>query len=207
MRRLPRRGGRKRTRRRTGPARRLLASLLLVAVLGGAGIVWLAARAEDKIGGPFTLENARGRIVTARDFRGHYMLVYFGYTHCPDICPVTLSAIAAALSSLGPKAERVIPVFITIDPARDTPSVMGRYVARFSPRLVGLTGTASEIAKVAHEYHVYYARESAGSGTSGYAMEHSATMYLMGPNGRYLAPLAAGTPPGKLALLLARLVS
>jgi cytochrome oxidase Cu insertion factor (SCO1/SenC/PrrC family) len=182
----------------------LVIALLL---LGGTGLVWLAGRAENRVGGPFTLEDGQGRVVTERDFRGEYMLVYFGYTHCPDVCPTTLSRIAAALALLGPQANRVVPVFITIDPARDTAAVMRRYAAQFTPRLVGLTGTAAEIASVAREYHVYYAKRPAGPGSADYSMDHSTAVYLMGPTGRLVAPVSVDAPAAKLAGMLNRLMS
>jgi protein SCO1 len=181
--------------------------LLALLLLGGAGALWLGGEVQNRVGGPFTLEDGRGQIVTDRDFRGKYMLVYFGYTHCADVCPTTLSAIAAALSLLGPKADRVVPIFVTVDPARDTPSVMRRYTARFSRQLVGLTGTAAEIARVAAQYHVYYAKHFIGPGSGDYSMDHSSAVYLMGPTGRFVAPVFVDAPPPELAASLARLVS
>jgi len=127
------------------------------------------------------------------------MLVYFGYTYCPDVCPTTLSALAAALDKLGPKASELAPIFITIDPRRDTPQVMGRYTAAFSPRLIGLTGTPAEIAKVAKEYWVYYAKHVTGPGPNDYSMDHSSIIYMMGPNGKFIAPVHAESSPADMA--------
>ena len=119
------------------------------------------------------------------------MLVYFGYTYCPDVCPTTLNAVAAALDKLGPKAKDLAPIFITVDPHRDTPAVMKRYTAAFSPALIGLTGTPEEIAEVAKEYRVYYAKHVTGPGPDDYSMDHSSIIYLMGPNGQFIAPIDA----------------
>ena len=148
----------------------LLAMLLLV---GTGSLLWLSISSGPSIGGPFTLENDAGSRVTDRDFHGRYMLVYFGYTHCTDVCPTTLNAMADALDKLGAKSKRLAPVFITIDPERDTPAVMKRYTAAFSPALAGLTGTQDQIAKVAHEYRVYYAKHVTGPGANDYSMDHS----------------------------------
>jgi protein SCO1/2 len=139
------------------------------------------------IGGPFALTTQDGRAVSDRDFRGKWLMIYFGYTHCPNICPMTLGEIASTLDRLGPLAERVQPVFITIDPARDTGEVMDAYVKAFDSRIIGLTGTAAEIAAAAKGYRVYYAKKAvAGAGANDYEMEHSAYVYVMDPNGRYV---------------------
>jgi protein SCO1/2 len=148
-----------------------------------------AASAPSGIGGPFTLVDGDGRQVTDRDFRGKYLLVYFGYTSCPDVCPTTLNEVAAAMEKLGPKAARVQPLFITVDPERDTPDVMKRYAAAFSPRIVGLTGTPEEIASVSREYRVYYAAHRTGNAQGDYTVDHSSILYLMGPDGRFVAPI------------------
>jgi protein SCO1/2 len=134
------------------------------------------------LGGPFALTDQNGTARSDADFHGRYVLVYFGYTYCPDVCPTTLASIADALARLGPKASGVVPVFITVDPARDTPKVLKRYLAAFGPRFVGLTGSPPRIAKVAQEYHVYYARQPLKGG--GYGMAHSSQLYLLGPDGR-----------------------
>ena len=127
--------------------------LVAVLLLGAGGFLWLTgSTGGPSVGGPFTLENSSGKTVTDRDFRGKYMLVYFGYTYCPDVCPTTLNAVAAALDKLGPKAKDLSPIFITVDPQRDTPDVMKQYTGAFSPELIGLTGTPDEIARVAKEY-------------------------------------------------------
>src|SRR5580704_5328718 len=149
-------------------------------VLGTGAFIWLSQGGTASfVGGSFTLEDGSGKQVTDRDFRGKYMLVYFGYTFCPDVCPTTLSEVADALDRLGAKAESLQPIFITVDPARDTPAVMKQYAADFTPRLIGLTGSEEQIAKVAQAYRVYYAKHRMGPGPNDYAMDHSSVLYLM----------------------------
>lgn len=153
-----------------------------------------------RIGGAFSLIDQNGRTVSDRDFAGRYRIVYFGYTFCPDVCPTDVQNIAAAVKLLEREepalARRIAPIFITIDPARDTPPVLKRFVSAFHPRLVGLTGTAAQIAKVAREYGIYFAR---GAGTSeGYLMDHSRQIYLFDPEGHPLALLPEG-PPAAIA--------
>ena len=183
----------------------LVAAVLL---LGAGGFMWLTGASNGlSIGGPFALENSSGKTVTAADFRGKYMLVYFGYTYCPDVCPTTLNAVAAALDTLGPKAKDLAPIFITLDPQRDTPQMMQRYTAAFSPDLIGLTGTPGEIAKVAKEYRVYYAKHVTGPGPNDYSMDHSSIIYLMGPDGKFIAPVRADEPPADMAADISKLMS
>ena len=175
------------------------AAMLLVAA---AAYLWLdAAPPAGAVGGPFRLTDGGGRTVTDRDLRGKYLLVYFGYTACPDVCPTTLSQVALALERLGATADRIQPVFITLDPRRDTPAVVGRYVAAFGPRLLGLTGAPAEIAGVARAYHLAYAAPAAAGGD--YRVDHQSVLYLMGPDGRFIATLPAGEPGDAMAADLA----
>jgi protein SCO1/2 len=161
------------------------AAALLIAV---ASWLPLARPSEGMgIGGAFTLVDGQGHTVTDRDLRGRSALIYFGYTFCPDVCPTTLTTVAAALDALGPEADRVRPVFISIDPRRDTPAVVRDYVAAFSPRLLGLTGTPAEVAAAARAFRVYYAEHRTGDGPLDYTMDHSSILYLMGPDGRLTA--------------------
>ena len=137
------------------------------------------------IGGPFRLTDTGGHTVTDASFRGRWMLVYFGYTSCPDVCPTELARIGAVLRELGPEADRVAPLFITVDPARDTGKVLAAYVRLFDPRLIGLTGTPAEIAAAARAYRVFYRRVALHDGNA-YLMDHSSFVYLMGPDGRFI---------------------
>ncbi|KAB2911702.1 MAG: SCO family protein [Hyphomicrobiaceae bacterium] len=137
------------------------------------------------VGGPFTLTDHTGKRVTDQDFRGRYLLVYFGFTFCPDVCPAGLQVITAALDKLGAKAERITPVFVTVDPERDTPEQMASYVKSFHPRLVGLSGSQAEIDAVAKAYRVYFKKVTDPKSSAGYTMDHSAIMYLMGPDGAF----------------------
>lgn len=138
------------------------------------------------IGGPFTLTDQNGVERTDRDFRGKLMLVYFGYTYCPDVCPTELTVMATALDQLGADASQVVPLFITVDPERDTAKVLKEYVPQFSERMLGLTGAERDIAAVAKAYRVYYAKSPGSAGTP-YLMDHTSLVYLMDREGRYLA--------------------
>lgn len=138
------------------------------------------------IGGPFTLVDDTGKRVTDKDYRGRYMLVFFGFTACPDICPAGLQLISAVLDKLGPKADRVTPIFISVDPQRDTPQKLAAYVKNFNPHLVGLTGTPEEIAAVAKAYKVYYQKVPNESAPADYGMDHTSIIYLMDPNGEFV---------------------
>ncbi len=176
--------------------------LLVLALLVGAGAtMWLGGSLADgpAVGGSFSLLDGDGKRVTDRDLRGKYALVYFGYTFCPDVCPTTLNQVSEALDRLGTKAGQVRPVFITIDPARDTPAVMKQYVSAFTPRLLPLTGSDAEIADVARKFRVYYAPHRTGDQPGDYTMDHSSVLYLMGPEGKFLAPLRADAPARELA--------
>lgn len=137
------------------------------------------------IGGPFTLTDQFGKIRRDTDFRGHWMLVYFGFTHCPDICPMGLSTLTQALVELGPEGEQVQPIFITLDPERDSVEVLKPYMAEFSSRWLGLTGTAAQIHTIAEAYKVYYAREDTPDSAVDYTINHSGFIYLLGPDGTY----------------------
>ena len=150
------------------------ASLIAVWMLGGFGLPSAdLAPSADAIGGPFALTGADGQRVSDRDFRGKWLLVYFGYTHCPDICPTTLADISQTLDLLGADATRVQSLFISIDPERDTPQIVGDYVKGFDDRIIGLAGTPSEIAVAAKGYRVFYAKRE-GTAAGNYLMEHTA---------------------------------
>ena len=186
-----------------------LGMLLAVLLIGAGAFMWFGGNGGGGalgIGGPFTLQDGNGKPVTDRDFRGKYMLVYFGYTFCPDVCPTTLSAMADAMDKLGTAANRVQPLFITVDPKRDTPSVVKQYAAAFGPRVQGLTGSAEEIARVTKEYRVYYAEHRTGPGPNDYSMDHSSVLYLMSPNGAFLAPVRADQSADEMAASLQKLM-
>lgn len=189
------------------PRRR--AAALAIAAAGfmflAAGLLWLTGQAAKPlaIGGPFALTDQYGRPVTDRDLRGRYLLVTFGYTHCRDVCPTTLTAMTVALDKLGKAAAAVQPVFITLDPERDTPDVLKRYVAPFAPSLLGLTGSAEALARVAGEYRVTRMAHAPADGL----IDHSSVIYLMAPDGHYLAPLPSDATGAALALRLAPYLS
>ena len=156
-----------------------------------------------EIGGPFALVNQDGKPVTDADFKGKLLLVYFGYTFCPDACPTALGVMASAIDKLDVAGERVTPILITIDPARDTPQALKDYVGNFHPRLVGLTGTEEQIAKAAKEYRVFYQKQPGASGAD-YLMDHSTLIYLMGPDGKFLTYFGPQATPAELAEAIRR---
>jgi len=155
------------------------------------------------IGGPFDLIDQTGRRRTDADFRGKLVLLYFGYTYCPDVCPTDLMAIAAAVHQLGPAGEEVQPLFITLDPERDTVEQLAGYVSAFHPRLIGLTGAPERIREVALAYKVYYAKVPAPDGTD-YAIDHTGFIYLVGRDGKYLGFFPPNTPPDRLIEMVRR---
>jgi protein SCO1/2 len=163
---------------------------------------WLSpggGRSTVPIGGPFTLVDQNGKTRTAEDFRGRLMLIYFGYSYCPDVCPTALQIMSVALDSLGGDAEKVTPIFITVDPARDTPEHLKAYVANFGERFVGLTGTEEQVAAAARAYRIYYARAKGDGAKDEYLMDHSSIVFLMGRDGRYLAHFTHSTPSDEMA--------
>jgi len=175
------------------PAQRiLLGTFAFLALFGlGAFVTFTSdlrpgAASSTGIGGPFVLTASDGTTVTDRTFRGRWMLIYFGYTHCPDICPTTLLAVSQVLEKLGPLADKVQPIFISLDPERDTPKVVGEFVNSFDKRILGLTGKPEEIAAVAKQFRVYYKKEAPIEGSNDYFLEHSSYIYVMGPDGRYV---------------------
>ena len=158
-----------------------------------------APAARPAVGGPFALVDGEGRAVTDADFRGRLMLVFFGFTHCPDICPTALGQIAQALDRLGADSGQVAAIFITVDPERDTPAKIKEYVGHFHPRLVGLTGTPEQIAAAARAYRVYFAKaRSPGMAADEYTIDHTTIVYLMGRDGKFLAHFSHGTEPDTL---------
>jgi len=163
--------------------------------------------AGAKIGGPFALTDQDGKAVTERDFAGRYRIMYFGYTFCPDVCPTDMQVVGAAMRLLDSSdpalAKRVVPIFVTIDPARDTPAVLKQFVSAFYPRMVGLTGSPDAIDKVAKEYAVFYQKGDT-TATGGYLMQHSNQAYLMDPDGKPLALLPTDQGPKAVAAEIER---
>lgn len=147
------------------------------------------------IGGPFSLIDTHGQRVTDQSFRGKLMLVFFGYTNCPDVCPTELQTFSQVLDKLGPDAGKVVPIFVTVDPERDTPQVLASYVGNFGPRIVALTGTSEEVAAAAKAYRIFYSK--AGTGPD-YSVDHSAFTYLMDGEGKYLTHFTLETTPEKM---------
>jgi protein SCO1/2 len=177
---------------------------LIAAALAVASPARSAAPAGVAIDGQFELTTLDGHEATLASYRGKWVLIYFGYTFCPDVCPATLTELGGALKQLGPKAKRVQALFVTVDPVRDTSQVMARYLKAFDPRIVGLRGDADEIETVAKNYHVYYRARSLGHGE--YAIDHSSYIYVMDPRGNFVQLLAPDAPGHKIAQDLQRLI-
>ncbi len=187
---------------------RWTAAVVVLALLAGAS----SAPAQDAapvplprlFGGPFSLVDQDGMRRTNRDFHGQFALVYFGYTYCPDICPTGLATIAAALDMLGSAASRVQPVFITVDPGRDSPDALKDYVAQFHPRLIGLSGSEAEVRAAARAYRVHRAKVLGDGGADGddYLVTHSSITYLMDGNGAFVTMFPHGTDAERMATVL-----
>ncbi len=186
-----------------------LVVLLISAVLAGEWL-WLTAgqdRPSAEVvpaapeaaipGSGFSLIDHEGNPSSEASFPGKHLVLVFGYTYCPDVCPTTLASLATALDLLGERQAALQPLFVTIDPQRDTPEVLADYVAAFHPRLVGLTGSPEQIRKVAQDYRVYYAK--VGTDAEDYLVDHSAYIYLIGPDGRTLTYLRHDETPEALA--------
>ena len=192
----------------------MLAALIIIAVVAysawmrltlpgnDATVVSAGFKAAVKIGGPFALTNHFGEKVTASTYLGQYLFIYFGYGYCPDICPTELANMAATLDNLGSASAQVQPLFITVDPERDTVEFLSEYVAQFHPNFVGLTGTPAEIASVAKNYRVFY-RKVESEDSSEYLMDHSGFVYLMGPDGLFLTMFRGGTNPESIGKTIA----
>ncbi len=158
---------------------------------------------REPVGGPFALIDHTGKPRTDADFRGKLLLVYFGFTYCPDICPADLQNISLALDKLGLAAETVQPLFITVDPERDTPAHLAEYVTMFYPRLIALTGDAASIRKAADAYKVYFAKVPNQKGDD-YTVDHTAFTFLMDRDGKYLGFFPPGTAPERIAETISR---
>ena len=178
---------------------------LLAALVLGLAFFWMPEMPERPLpkasiaaGGDFTLESASGP-VSLKDYRGKLVLVYFGYTFCPDICPTSLASTAEGLKQLKPEeAARVAMIFISVDPERDTPPRLKEYAEFFHPSLVGVTGTPENLAEIAKRYGVFYARQKVETAGGGYVVDHSADTYVVAPDGQLVGKIAHATPPDRV---------
>jgi protein SCO1 len=187
--------------------RALTAFLLAVLVICGILLyrLWMqdssapaGMSGEALVGGPFELTDQDGNKVTDQTYKGKLMLIYFGFTYCPDACPTALGVMSAALDQLDVAAERVVPILITVDPERDTAPVLKDYVSNFHPRMVGLTGTPEQVAQVAKAYRVFYQKASGATGGD-YLMDHTLLIYLMDGDGKYVTHFGPDAKPEQIA--------
>ncbi|MEO1910034.1 MAG: SCO family protein [Paracoccus sp. (in: a-proteobacteria)] len=190
--------------------RLVLWSVAVLAAIGTGLALWSAQRVpaasapgfqgEADIRSAFTLTDHTGQVVTQADYAGRWQLVFFGFTHCPDICPTTLAYMANVLDLLGSKADNVAPLFVTVDPARDTVPVMAAYVSAFHPRMIGLTGTEAQVAEATGNYRTWFEPGEDATAPDGYVMAHAGHLYLMRPDGTFEAVFMEGEqPPEALA--------
>ncbi|HVB16311.1 MAG TPA: SCO family protein [Stellaceae bacterium] len=187
----------------------LLAAILIIAA---GALVGLAMRHSPNgnflasaVGGPFHLVDQNGKPFTDADLKGKWNLVFFGYTHCPDECPLALNNMALALDALGSKRSQVRIVFVTVDPSHDTPEVLKTYIKSFDAPMVGLTGSDAQIAQAAKDYHVYYAAHQDSHGKD--TLDHSTIIYIMNPKGQFVAPVTSEDSSDKIAARLKKLLS
>jgi protein SCO1/2 len=183
------------------------AALATVAPVGASGPVSIASSVSGPavISGHFTLNSLDGQQVTDATYRGKWLLVYFGYSYCPDVCPTVLIRIGQALKELGSLADRIQPLFITVDPERDTAPRLAQYMTAFNPRIIGLRGDPEQIRAAARQFHVYYRARSLGNGE--YSVDHSSFLYIIAPNGRFRRLLADSMPAEQLSEALKTLAN
>ncbi len=179
-------------------------SLLVVALLAWAGALPVAKAEEVKTGGRFILWDYYRNVVTDQDFRGKFLLIFFGYTYCPDVCPTTLQEISEVMDILGDKGKDVQPLFISVDPERDTPKVLREYLSNFHKKILGLTGTKVAIESVTKKFRVRYEKVESKPGDPDYTVDHTAAVFFMGPQGEYLGRFGYGTPAKKIAEIVLR---
>ena len=193
------------------PSRRrpiiIVAAILAVVVGLGLGFLIPVGQpglevSQSFIGGQFEMVNHLGETVTQETFKGRHMLVYFGYTFCPDVCPMELQSVTVALNDMGKTADEITPVFVTIDPERDDVAAVLEYIGFFHPRLVGLTGTPAQVQTITDAFGVFYARARDTGETSDYLMDHSSLIFLMDEDGQYITHIRTGTSPEVMARLL-----
>ncbi|TAN52938.1 MAG: SCO family protein [Rhodospirillales bacterium] len=188
----------------------LFAGALLVALGLGLGIRYslMSSNSDDvpapvSIGGPFSLVDHTGKAVTDKDYRGKYLLIYFGYTFCPDICPTSLNTMVDAMSKMDQdKAAKIQPLFFSVDPERDTVERLKDFVPAFHPRMIGLTGKLEDVTAAAKVYRVYFAKVKSEDPNVGYLLDHSALFYLMGPDGRFVRHFSHGIQASEMAAAL-----
>ncbi len=187
-------------------AARALAAVLAAFCLAAAAPPKKPPPLEALFGGPFALTDHHGRAVTDETFRGRFALLYFGYTFCPDLCPTNLLTMAEALEALGPAGERVQPLFVTVDPARDDPAALRDYMAHFGPRFLGLRGTPAQTRAVLKAWRVHRRKVPAGTGgdAGDYLVDHATLTFLMGPDGRFRTLFPHDTQAGAMAAALRR---
>jgi protein SCO1/2 len=176
----------------------LLAALAFAAPVAAQSAHQLQAEESVGINPRYLLQDPHGRSVTNEDFRGRFQLIAFGYTYCPDVCPTTLVEMAAILKQLGDQAERLQPIFITVDPERDTRKVLQTYTEFFDPRILGLTGSPALVRRAADNFKIRYAKVRE-PGSDNYAVDHSAGMFLLGPDGSFIKKFAFATPVDQIA--------
>ena len=178
------------------------ALLLVAAALAGAALLVdpakLPGSGQALVGGSFTMVNQRAETVTEKSFGGHPLLLFFGFTFCPDVCPTELQVITQALDDLGDQGKDITPLFVSIDPDRDTPQVLASYLSNFSDRIIGLTGSPEQVAAMANTYRVFYAKQPPEKDGS-YEMDHSSIIYLMGGDGKFLKHFSYTTDAKALA--------
>ena len=201
------------TPKRPPPFALIATALAGVLILVAGLLIALAFRDQAKgiagsplaaaIGGKFSLVDQNGKPFTDSDLKGKWQLVFFGYTHCPDVCPTSLNDLALAIDKLGKKKDQVGIVFISVDPERDTPPVLKTYVDAFGGPIVALTGSPEAVAHAAKDYRVYFAKHPTADG---YDMDHSALIYVMDPQGRFTATFTPDTPPDDIAARLQKLL-
>lgn len=186
--------------------RRIAVAAVIILAAAALGTYALMSRphgpvstGEALVGGPFTLVNQKGETVTAQSFAGKPMLLFFGYTYCPDVCPTELQVMAEALKQLGDKGKDIQPILVSIDPARDTPEVLASYVSNFGEQFVGLTGTPEQVKVIADAYRVFYAKVENKDDPAAYLMDHSSIIYLMGTDGKFLKHFTYSTDAKALA--------
>lgn len=182
----------------------LIAATAITVAVMGAYILYSDRGSQGNriaaIGGPFTLSDQSGRSLTEQDLKGLYSLIYFGYTFCPDVCPTGLQVMSNAMDQLQTEIQqKITPVFITIDPERDTADQLKSYLGNFHPRIIGLTGTKRQIAQVTRAYRVYYAKAKGSQGKRDYLMDHSSIMFLMDREGNYISHFTHATAAEDLA--------